>query len=51
MLWCSIFVIKLGIIKFIVSVRLRHDTEFMKSCLQVWAIDLDVTYSDQLAMT
>lgn len=23
----------------------------MLSCLQVWAIDLDVTYSDQLAMT
>lgn len=51
MLWCSIFVIKLGIIKFIVSVFLCHDTEFMMSCLQVWAIDLDLTYSDQLAMT
>lgn len=43
--------IKLGINKFIVSVFLCHDTEFMMSCLQVWAIDLDLTYSDQLAMT
>lgn len=28
-----------------------RDTEFTTSCLQVWAVDLDITYSNQLAMT
>ncbi len=36
---------------FIVSVFLCCDTEIMMSGLQVWAIDLDLRYSDQLAMT
>lgn len=37
--------------KFTVSLFLCTDREFMVSCLKVWAIDLDLTYSDQLAMT
>lgn len=38
-------------IKLTVSVFLCCDTEFIMSCLQVWAINVDLTYSDQLAMT
>ena len=37
--------------QFTASVFLCCDTECMLSSVQVWAIDLDLTYSDQLAMT